>query len=481
MEDVIIIGAGVVGASIARELAKQDRRILVLEKNWDVAEGASKANSGIVHGGHDALPGTLKAKYNILGSRKMEALSRELDFPYIRNGSLVLLPFGGDRERLKELLARGIRNGVEGLEIIEREQLRMLEPNVSESMEAALFVPSGAITDPFLLTIALAENAAANGVEFRFGEEVRAIQRSGGEGYCVETENSRFDTKLVVNAAGVYADRIHAMVSREPMEIIPVRGQYCLFDKEAGDLVRHTLFRLPTEKGKGILITPTVHGNLMAGPTAETLSDKEAVNTTAEGLSEVLEKGAGSIREMPQKKVITSFAGLRAHERNGDFIIGQPADAPGFIDAAGIESPGLTAAPAIGEAVSELVMQICPAPLRQGFIHTRKSIPCMALSSDAERKALIDADPAYANVICRCELVTEGEIREALRRVPRAETLDGIKRRVRAGMGRCQGGFCSPKVLNLIAQELGLDPQEITKCGGGSGILMGRNKEEGHG
>ncbi len=476
MFDVIIIGAGVTGCAIARELSRQERKILVLERNSDVCEGTSKANSGIVHSGYDAMPGTQKARFNLQGNLMMEKLSKELDFPYKNNGSLVLMFNNADRYKLDSLLDRGIQNGVQGLRIVEQDELRIMEPSINDNVIAALYAPTGGIVCPFNLTIALAENAAVNGVAFGFNTNVTAIRRNGSD-YIVSTDRDSFETHYIINAAGVYADTIHSMVSKTPMHITPVRGQYCLFDKETGNTVSHTLFQLPTEKGKGVLITPTVHGNLMAGPTAEILDDKEAYNTTSEGIDNVLKTGASSIREVPVRKVITSFAGLRAHEDKGDFIVQEADDAKGFIDAAGIESPGLTAAPAIGVYVAELMQQIDRVPNKSDFISQRNGIHCIAEASDEIRAALIKKNPAYANVICRCETVTEGEIIEAIHRPLGATSLDGVKRRTRAGMGRCQSGFCSPKVVNILARELNIPVEAVTKCGDGSEILTGRNKE----
>ncbi len=477
MTDVIIIGAGVVGAAVARELSRKDRSILVLEKNSDVCEGTSKANSGIVHGGYDAAVGSKKALFNLKGSLMMEELSKTLDFPYKKNGSLVLSPKGADPHALKALYERGIKNGVKGLEIVGKDRLKDLEPNVNDNIEGALYVPTGAIVCPFLLTIAMAENAAVNGVEFKLDTEVKSIIKED-DVFTVMTDKGEFRSRFIVNAAGVHADEIHNMVCPSKIKIEPVRGQYCLFDKTAAGTVSHTLFSLPTKMGKGVLITPTVHGNLLAGPTAEVLDDKEAVDTTAAGLETVLEKGALSVKEVPLRKIITSFAGLRARETGKDFIIGQDSNVSGFIDAAGIESPGLSAAPAIGVYIAELINELDPAQDKDDFRETRKGTVSAALSDEETRKELIKKDPAYANVICRCELVTEAEIIDAIRRPLGARTLDGIKRRVRAGMGRCQAGFCSPKVVEILSRELGISEQEITKSGRGSEILRGINKHE---
>ena len=476
MTDVIVIGAGVTGCAIARELSRFELRVQVLERASDVCEGTSKANSGIAHAGFDAVPGSRKAQLNVEGSRIMESLSRELDFPYRRNGSLVLCFREEDRPALQKLYEQGIQNGVEGLQILEGEQVRQLEPNVSGQAVVALYAPSGGIVCPFGLTIALAENAAENGVEFHLNTEVQNVEKLG-EGYRLTTNRGIFETKVVVNAAGVYADRFHNMVSGEKIRIIPRKGEYCLMDKKAGGYVSRTLFQLPTIYGKGVLVTPTVHGNLLAGPTAVDVEDAEAVNTTKEGLEDVLKRAALSVRALPSRQVITSFAGLRAHEENGDFILGQPTDAPGFCDAAGIASPGLTCAPAIGRYLAGEVQMYLSAEKKADFKAVRKGIPCMETASEEQRRRLIAENPLYANVVCRCELVTEGEIVDAIHRPLGATTLDGIKRRTRAGMGRCQAGFCSPRTVEILARELGKDISEICKNDPGSEFLVSQESE----
>lgn len=465
MYDVIIIGAGVSGCAIARELSKKKLKIAVLEKCSDICEGTSKANSGIVHAGYDAKPGTLKAKLNVRGNRMMKQLSEELDFSYRQNGSLVFCFDEKDKGKLEELRQRGLKNGVEGLLLLDRQKVLALEPQAGENVVAALYAPTGGIVCPFGLTIALAENAAVNGVDFYLQTKVEGINRFE-TGYEVLTDKGVFEAKVVVNAAGVYADVIHNMVCKEENQITitPRKGEYLLCDKKVGKLVSHTIFQLPTDLGKGTLVTPTVHGNLLMGPTAEDIEDKEGVATSAEGLAHVLEKAALSLAEVPARQVITSFTGLRAHGTTGDFIIGEPEEAPGFIDVAGIESPGLTCAPAIGEYVAELVNELLKPEDNTEFIAVRKGIPHMAEASDEQRHWLISRNPAYANVICRCEMVTEGEILDAIHRPVGATTVDGIKRRVRAGMGRCQAGFCLPKTIEILARELGIEESEIRKA-----------------
>ncbi|MBQ7942965.1 MAG: NAD(P)/FAD-dependent oxidoreductase [Lachnospiraceae bacterium] len=481
MYDVIIIGAGVVGCCIARELAKTERNVLVLEASLDVCEGTSKANSGIVHAGFDAMPGTLKAKLNVRGNQMMDELAEKLDIPFRRNGSLVLCLEETGKDKLQELYQRGIENGVTGLQILTADEVRKQEPQISTQVVAALYAPAGGIVCPFELTIAMAENAAENGVVFKRNQQVTAIEEKE-QGYRILTKDGNaYDAQMVVNAAGIYADVIHNMLppkeGHEPMQLIARRGEYCLYDKKAGVLTDKTIFQLPGAYGKGILVTPTIHGNQLLGPTAMDIEDKEGVNTTADGLSQILEKAANSVQSLPSKgQIITSFAGLRAHHESDDFVIEESKAYQGFIDVAGIESPGLTSAPAIGEYVAELIMKLAPAKLRQNFIETRRGIRSLEQASMEERQQLIKENPAYANIICRCETVSEGEILDAIHRPVGAVTLDGVKRRTRASMGRCQGGFCSPKIMKLLSEELNIPMEEVCKSGAGSASIIGDTK-----
>ncbi len=475
MTDIIIIGAGVSGCASARELARYRADILVLDREEDVCCGTTKANSAIVHAGFDAAHGSLMARLNVAGSKRMPALAGELDFAYERCGSLVVCLDEADRPRLRRLYENGLQNGVEGLRIIERDALRELEPNVSDEAVAALWAPTGGIVCPFGLTYALAENAAKNGVRFRFDTAVTAVYPIAG-GWRVETSRGSFDTRLVVNAAGVYADVLHNMAAPDrPIRIIPRRGEYFLLDHAAGGHVRHTVFQLPGRYGKGVLVTPTVHGNLLVGPTAADIDDKEATATTAAGLDELRRKSSLAVKGLPLRQTITSFAGLRAHEPRHDFFIGEIA--PGFVDCAAIESPGLSSAPAIGALVADIAAASLHLERRAGFDPTRKGILDPKTLSIEERSRLIRENPAYGQIVCRCESVTEGEILDAIRRTPGARSLDGVKRRTRAGMGRCQAGFCSPRVMEILARELGLPLCEITKAGGASRLIVGVNKD----
>lgn len=470
--DVVIIGAGVVGSSVARFLSRFDLEIAVIEKEEDVCSGTSKANSAIVHAGHDAKTGSLKAKFNLLGSKMMENLSKELDFSYRRNGSLVVCFSNDDLPSLNELYQRGIANGVEGLEVLDGDEVRKREPNLTDNIVAALWCPTGAIVCPFELTQAMAENAATNGVEFIFNTKVEKIENKDG----IYVINDSINTKAIVNCAGLYSDKIHNLVSDIKYNIIPKKGDYVLMDREVGGLVDATIFQLPTKAGKGVLVTPTVHGNLLVGPSATDIDDKDATATTADDLSMVISTAKLSANNIPYNKVITSFSGVRAHEEGGDFIIQESKD--NFFDCVGIESPGLTAAPAIGEYVSELVANKLKATKKDHFISTRKGIVKLKELSFKERAELIKQNPNYGQIICRCEEISEGEIIDAIRRKPGATSLDGVKRRVRAGMGRCQAGFCSPRVMEILARETGRPLEDICKNNNNSKLVIGKMKED---
>ncbi|MGN0314174.1 MAG: NAD(P)/FAD-dependent oxidoreductase [Fusicatenibacter sp.] len=493
MYDIIIIGAGVCGAAIARELSRYEAKICVLEKEEDVCCGTSKANSGIIHAGFDAENGTWKAKMNVQGNKMMPKMAEELDFPYQQLGSLVVCTDEKRRNGLEQLLERGRKNGVKGLRILEREELLGMEANISDGAVAALYAPTGGIVCPFEMNLAYAENACTNGVEFRFSTRVKEIRKREGSmkgtdsllpaGYEVicetkDGEKEVFTTRFLINAAGVYADVIHNMVCKEKLCITPRRGDYVLLDKTAGKHVSRTIFALPDGMGKGVLITPTVHGNVLVGPTAIEISDREGTNTTAEGLLQVAVKSQKTVKNLPMNQTITSFAGLRAHEKGGDFILGEASDAPGFVDCAGIESPGLSSAPAIGVWIADLMKERMHLREKEHFVSKRKGMVHPFSLSDEEHNELIQKNPAYGTIACRCEKISEGEILDAIHRPLGARSLDGIKRRTRAGMGRCQAGFCTPGTMELVSRELQVPMTELTKCGGNSKIVVGFTKEE---
>ncbi len=478
MKDIVIIGAGVIGCAVARFLSRYQADICVLESNEDVCTGTSKANSGIVHAGFDATPGSNKARFNVAGNIMMDRIASELDVPFKRNGALVVCVDASRRSHLEVLLERGKQNGVKRLEILERDALRALEPNISDAAVAALYAPDSGIICPFKLTIGLAENANMNGVEFRFNTRVESLIPLESGGYRIKTSNGDVEARYVVNAAGVYTADIHNLVSTTPIHITPRRGEYCLLDRSAGEHVHCTVFPQPTQMGKGILVTPTVHGNLLIGPTAEDTQDPEQTATTRTGLEKVIQGAGVNVSNIPLRQIITSFAGLRAHENGHDFILGEPIDAPCFYDCAGIESPGLSAAPAIGEYVAEHIRTRLHLTEKNNWTPTRRDVVSTTGLSVEEHNALVKRNPAYGTIVCRCESVTEGEILDAIHRPLGARSLDGIKRRTRAGMGRCQAGFCTHRVMAILHRELGIPMEDITKSGGKSQMITGRIEDK---
>ena len=475
MHDIAVIGAGVVGGMIARALSAYRLSVCILEKGHDVAVGASCANSAIVHAGFDAQEGSLKARLNVRGSELMAGVCEELGVKYKNNGSLVIGFCDEDRETVETLRRRGEANGVKGLRVIDQAELRRLEPNISENAVCALWAPTGGIVCPYELTIAAVGNAMDNGADLRLDFCVSSIDRIAG-GWRIRAGAEAVEAAAIINAAGVYADGIARMVGDNSFSIHPRRGEYVLLDKECGGLVSHTIFRTPTKMGKGILVTPTVDGNLLTGPTSVDMQDKEDKATTAEGLARVMTEAQENVRGIPFGKSITSFCGLRAVGSTGDFIINRFGE--GFFNVAGIESPGLSSAPAIAEYVLELLRQagvkLEPKP---GYNPRRPAMHAFREASAEEKNRIIRENPAYGRVICRCETVTEGEILAAIRTNPRPRDLDGVKRRTRAQMGRCQGGFCSPYIVGLLAEELHIPYEAVTKSGGKSVINVGRTKE----
>ncbi len=471
MYDIAIIGAGVVGGFIARELSRYQLKICILEKEGDVAMGASKANSAIIHAGFDALPGTLKAKLNVRGSELFEDMCRELGVPYKRNGALVV---GSDEElgHLNTLLKRGETNGVKGLSIVRGEELHKMEPLLSDNITTALYAPTSAITSPYELTIAAIGNAMDNGADLILNFHVRNIIRTE-TGYELRSGKNKVEARYYINSAGLHAGELNALTGGEDMQHTPRAGEYFLLDKECGKLVHHTVFPTPTKHGKGILVTPSVHGNLLLGPTSLSREDRDDTSTTVEGINAITEKTKMTMKNLPYAKVIASFAGVRSVD--DDFLI-EPGDA--CVQLMRIGSPGLSAAPAIAIYVKELLagmgLELKPYA---GFNPIRASYEAVRDMNLEERNALIKKNSKYGKIICRCEEVSEGEIIDAIRRNPGARDLDGVKRRTRSGMGRCQGGFCSPFVLEILSRELGVKPETVTKFGKGSYILTGKTKE----
>ncbi len=474
MYDVAIIGAGIIGTMTARELAKYDLKICILEKGNDVAVGATKANSAIVHAGFDAEEGSLKARFNVKGSKMMKKVTDELGVKYKNNGSLVVGFNADDYRVLVELLERGRNNGVEGLEILEGDALHKIESTLSENIKYALYAPTGAIVCPYELAIAACGNAMDNGAELKLNFEVTQIDQKD-DMYEIKSENESVNARIVINAAGVYADKIAAMIGDDSFKIHPRRGEYILLDKECGEMVSHTIFRTPSKMGKGILVSPTVDGNLLLGPTSEDMEDKANTATTSEGLSKIIAEACENINAIPLNKTITSFCGLRAVGDTGDFIINSPKK--GFINLAGIESPGLSASPAIAEYVAGMLKEDFELKEKASYNPKRQSMHYFRNASVEEKQKIIKENPAFARIICRCEGVSEGEIVEAIHKNPAARDLDGVKRRTRAQMGRCQGGFCVPYITEILSRELGIAYEEVTKNGGDSKMNIGKTKE----
>ena len=473
--DVVVIGAGVVGALISLELSKKDIRVAILDKCNDVAMGTTKANSAIVHGGFDAANGTLKAKLNVRGTALMPQLCADLAVPYRNNGSLVLAFSEEEMEHVHTLYERGQKNGVPRLSVIDKAAVKAMEPHVSDEVVGALLSETAGIVCPYELTIAATEVAVTNGVEFLRNCAVESIQ-ANNDGFVLSTTCGEIEASYVINAAGVHADDVARMIGDDSISIIARKGEYYLLDKSYGYIADHTLFQCPTKMGKGVLVTPTVDGNLLIGPSALDVEDTDDVDTTAEGLSFILEKAKKTVPELNTRGAITSFAGMRAHPVTDDFIIGFSEKNDRFLNVAGIESPGLSAAPAIAEMVRDLLTE--KAALSEKAQYKTKRTPPVRFRhmSKAEREALIAKNKAYGRVICRCETITEGEILDAIHAPAGARDVDGVKRRTRAGMGRCQGGFCGSKVLEILARELNVPMNDITKFGGASKILFDKTK-----
>jgi len=474
--DITIIGGGVVGCLIGRELSRYRVKTLLVEKDSDVANGTTKANSAIVHAGFDASPGTLKARFNVEGNAMYDRVCGELGVPLKRNGSLVLAFGKEELPELYTLMDRGKRNGVPSLELLSGDEVRRREPRISKEVVEALYAPTGGIVGPWELAIAAAENAVDNGMELMLDSEVTAIDRIEG-GYRVTAGGRTVESKVVINCAGLYSDRIHDLVSEPCFRIIPRRGEYFVLDRSEGSFVSHTIFQCPTPNGKGVLISPTVHGNLIVGPNAEQVAGPEHVETTAAGLKSIREAASRSCDGVVYSAVITSFAGVRSTPDTHDFIIGEAKGAPGFFDAAGIESPGLTSAPAIAVHMSGLVREyLGDPPPRPDFNPVRRPMLHFAQLSGEAKAAWIRKDPRFGRIVCRCESVTEGEIVDAIHRNAGATTVDGVKRRLRPGTGRCQGGFCGPRVVEILSRELHIPMNEVRKDRPASVLLTGLTK-----
>ncbi|MEN6386967.1 MAG: NAD(P)/FAD-dependent oxidoreductase [Phycisphaerales bacterium] len=478
--DIAIIGAGITGCMLARQLSRYDLKIVLIEKNSDVADETTKANSGIVHSGYDAKPGTLKAELNRKGNPMFDDICRQLDVAFKRIGSLTIASNDTELTQLQKLFHRGIDNGIPQLSLLDKQQLKKIEPNINNNVIAALLAQTAGIVDPFGLAIALAENALDNGVELKLETGITTISYRNSL-YELKSRNETINANYVINCAGVHADKINELLCPASFKIKPRKGEYIVYDKKCASLVNHVIFQCPSEKGKGVLVTPTAHGNLMIGPNALEINDKDDYATTPQGIEEIIATASLSVENIPLNMSITNFAGLRAAADKGDFIIEELKEHKGFINVAGIESPGLTASPAIAEYVIDILKNSGLIlreknkynPIRKPMIHFMQL-------SDSEKKQLIEREKSFGKIICRCESVTEGEIVDAIRRNAGARSVDGVKRRVRAGMGRCQGGFCLPRIMEILARELKKEESEILKDGVGSYITICHSRASGN-
>ena len=461
MTDVVIIGAGIAGTCIARELSRYNIKIVIVDRENDVANETSMANSAIIHAGYDAKAGYKKGEFNAKGNEMFDVICDELDIPFKRCGSLVIGFDENDVKTIEELYDNGVKNNVPDMKILSKEEVKEMEPNLSDNVCCALYAPTAGIISPWELGIAMAENAIDNGAELKLETTVLDIKKHE-DYYSVITDKGNVDTKYVINCAGVFADKISNMVTEPYFKIRPKKGNYLVFDKEVGDVVSHVIFQCPTEKGKGILITPTVHGNLLMGPDAEFIDDKEDLSTEAKALEYVQEISLLTSKKVPFNKVIRSFAGLRPSSDIGDFIIEEVSDAKGFINVAGYESPGLSSIPAVTTYVVNILKEIAGGfEVNEKFNPYRKKVIRFMELDEDEKAEIIRKDSRYGKVICRCEGVTEGEILDCIHRNAGARSLKAVKKRTRSGMGRCQGGFCGPRVVEILARELGKDMNEI--------------------
>lgn len=462
MKDIVIIGAGIVGCSIARELSRYKLDVIVIDKNQDVSEGISKANSGIIHGGYNEEKGTLKAKLNIEANKMIDSLAKELEFSFKRNGSLVLAFDENEFAKLKDLRSNGENLGIEGLELLDKDGVLNIEENINDNVVGALHIKNSGIVSPYEMTLAFAENACENGVDFLLGHEVIDIKKQKDFYTIIMKNDETIKTKVVINAAGLGGAFINNLISENKYEIEAVKGEYCLLDKIAGGLCKKTLFQVPSELSKGVLVTQTVDGNLLIGPNAIS-SELDDIRTTRSGIDEIIEKSKKTMEKIPFDRVLNTFSGIRPKVKTGDFIIEEVKDAKNFINVIGIDSPGLTCAPAIANYVIDLIKNNQELELKSDFKSHRSKMIRMSELNIEEKNKLISENPAYGKMICKCEFVTEGEIIDSIRRPLGARTLDGVKRRTRATMGGCQGIGCMIPICAILSRELGIDISEINK------------------
>ena len=474
VEDVIIIGGGVCGCSLLYELSRYKISALLLEKENDIACGTTKSNSGIVHAGYDPGPGTAMARFNVEGNALIEKLSADLDIPYKKIGSLVVAFDENDQETIKKLLDKGIKNGVSGLRIITGEELFHIEPNLNREAVSALYAPSTGIISPWELAVAQAECAVQGGTRVTLDCEVKSIKKEDNA-FLITTNKGDFFSRYVVNASGVNSDTVSQMAEPKHFTIIPENGEYYILDKTEIDLIKTVVFPCPSKLGKGVLVSPTVHGNIIVGPDKKDIT-RDDFSTTAAGLEYVRENALRTVPSINFRTSIRNFSGIRANSDYKDFITGESKHTPGFFNIAGIKSPGLTSAPAIAKEITKLLHDKGLSNELNPLFVEKRHVTRFNELNETEKSKVIRKNPLYGTIVCRCEMVTEGEIIDALNRPLPPRSIDALKRRCSPGMGRCQGGFCSPKVLALIAKHFNMEMENVPKDKKGMYIVTGKTK-----
>ena len=476
--DVVVIGAGAVGCAIARELSKYQIRVMVVDKNEDIGGDASKSNSAIIHTGYDAAPDTLESQLVVAANPMYDEIVKDLDVPFKRIGAILPAITSEQFEQLPAIKEKAFKNRVYDVEYKSGAELLEMEPNLNPEVKGGLYIPRESIIDPFILVQALAENANANGVEFLLNAKVTDIKTENGKIKSVVTTKGEIETTYVINSAGLYCDDIAEMVGKADYKVVARKGQFYILDKNTSCQVNQIVLPIPTKITKGKLMCPTIHGNMLVGPTAEDQPSKVDKSTSAEGLASIATDVRNLVPNVNLRDTITQYSGLRPNRNPEGLHVDTYEDLYGYINLSGVRSTGLTLSVAMGKYVAQKMLEIgAEMTLKDNFIKTRKGIVKFSEQTREKQAELIQENPLYGNVICRCETVTEAEIMQAIHRPLGAKSVDAVKRRVRAGMGRCQGGFCGPKVIEILARELGVEPSEINKNNEGSYMVTGKTRQ----
>lgn len=475
--DVVVIGAGAVGCAIARELSKYEIDVIVVDKNEDVGGDASKSNSAIIHTGYDASPGTLESQLVVAANPMFPKLVEELQIPFKATGAILPAITEEQFEQLPAIKEKAFKNRVYDVEYLTKEQIRKMEPNINPEVKGGLYIPRESIIDPFIYVQALAENANENGVHFLLNTKVTGIQTEDQRIKAVETTGGTIETKYVINAAALYCDEIAEMVGKAEYKVVARRGQFYILDKNTSCKVNHIVLPIPTKVTKGKLMCPTIHGNMLVGPTAEDLDNKTDKGVTSDGLASIVQDVQRLVPDVNIRDTITQYSGLRPNRNPEGLHVDIWDDLEGYINLSGVRSTGLTLSVAMGVYVAQLMKEHgCKLVYKENFKKTRKGIRIFHEMSREEQDAIIKENPKYGNIICRCETITEGEILDAIHRPLGARSMDAVKRRVRAGMGRCQGGFCGPKVIEILAREWNIPIDQVNKNETGSYMVTGKTR-----